>query len=294
MGATAEGKREFVESFRIESSDPSVLRIGEPSGFVHAISNGRARLHFIAEGADALIDVEVAGGAWQPIDAVQSRDAPEIKASEALFVGHASRDGFDTTAVAKPGIDRWVQRFKEEAAPVVFFVSAAYPDWYTEDRRPTFAVLSEGQEHSLRIDVDRVIFTGGDFEFCTLRNAQFTLHSLLKQAPRADIRFIFPEDAIWVGAPGAPYPAPMITLLQRLDLAGGVEAQYDYVAGRFLLRLVNEFPLLGYPKDPPAPPLAELLSDYSIVVKIGRDFERDFKRTNAPASSGVVYFEFVR
>src|SRR2546423_2475095 len=56
---TAAGKREFVESFRIESNDTRVVRIGEASGFVHAMSNGRARLHFIADDADALIDVDV-------------------------------------------------------------------------------------------------------------------------------------------------------------------------------------------------------------------------------------------
>ena len=292
-GTTATGKPEGVESFRIESSDPDVVRIGESLGFVHAISKGRARLHFVAEGTDKLIDFEVAGAAWQPIDAVQSRDAPEIKAREVLFVGHAIRDGFDTTAVAKPGIDRWVRRFKEQAAPVVFFVSAEYPDWYTEEVRPTLAVLSEGQEHSLRLDVDRVIFTGGDFMGCTLRNAQFTLHSLLKQGPRPAIHLIFPEEAIWTGDPRAPYPAPMITLLQRLDLIGPGGSDYDYILG-FLLRVVHEFPRMDYPKDPPAPPLAELLSDYSIVVKIGRDFERGFKRANAPEPKGAIYFEFVR
>jgi hypothetical protein len=51
-----------------------------------------------------------------------------------------------------------------------------YPDWYTSDRRPDYAFISEGQEHQVHVDARRVMFAGGDFMFCLLRNAQMTLH----------------------------------------------------------------------------------------------------------------------
>jgi hypothetical protein len=58
--------------------------------------------------------------------AVHHRTIAEIVAKELLFVGHANLDGFDHTAVAKPGIDRLVQEAKKNGRPVVYWVSKEY------------------------------------------------------------------------------------------------------------------------------------------------------------------------
>jgi hypothetical protein len=76
--------------------------------------------------------------------------------------------------------------------------------------------LGEGQEHQIDVRAQRAIFAGGDFMFCLLRNAQMTLHGMVKQdAPRID--FVFPAQAIWaadIWGPDdkRPYPAPMVLL----------------------------------------------------------------------------------
>lgn len=61
--------------------------------------------------------------------AVPYSTVQEIAAKDSLlFVGHANLDGFDHTAVAKPGIDRLVQEAKKNGWPVVYFVSKEYPE----------------------------------------------------------------------------------------------------------------------------------------------------------------------
>lgn len=75
--------------------------------------------------------------------AVPYKDVHGIAAKDALlFVGHANRDGFDHTAVAKSGIDSLVREAKKNGWPVVYFVSKEYPNWYTADRRPDDAISS--------------------------------------------------------------------------------------------------------------------------------------------------------
>src|SRR5205085_9881360 len=120
----------------------------------------------------------------------------KIKAQEFLFVGHANLDGFDHTAVAKAGIDRLVEQAKKDRRPVVYWVSREYPDWYTADRRPDYAFISEGQEHQIHVDAGRVMFAGGDFMFCLLRNAQMTLHGMVAHNAQ-HIDFVVPGPAIW-------------------------------------------------------------------------------------------------
>jgi hypothetical protein len=84
------------------------------------------------------ITIDVTGPAQPPIMAVPYSTVREIKAKEFLFIGHANLDGFDNTAVAKPGIDRLVEQAKKNHRPVVYWVSREYPDWYTADRRPDY------------------------------------------------------------------------------------------------------------------------------------------------------------
>ncbi|MFQ5671414.1 MAG: hypothetical protein ACE5HD_13030, partial [Acidobacteriota bacterium] len=151
------------------------------------------------------------------LEAVPQAEVDAIIGGEVLFVGHANLDGFDHTAVPKPGIDRLVRGFKTRGRPVVYWVSEEYPNWYTEDRQPDLAIISEGQEHAMWIDVDRVVFAGGGFMMCLLRNVRLTLHGMIRADTRDKLHFIFPPDAIWmtnIWGPGVPkpYPAPMVLL----------------------------------------------------------------------------------
>jgi hypothetical protein len=56
--------------------------------------------------------------------------------------------------------------------------------------------------------------------------------------------------------------------------------------------MIKEFPVLGYPLDPPAPPLSDLLKDWSIVVRFGERFERVYQRGN-PEKTLLVEFQGV-
>ena len=53
---------------------------------------------------------------------------------------------------------------------------------------------------------------------------------------------------------------------------------YDEVVVPFLDRVIMEFPVAGYPPDPPAPLLSDLLKDWSVVVRFGDRFERVYRR----------------
>jgi hypothetical protein len=206
----------------------------------------------------------------------------EIVAKELLFVGHANLDGYDHTGVAKSGIDRLVQEARKEGWTVVYFVSKEYPNWYTANRRPDYAIISEGQEHQIRVDAQRVIFAGGGFMACTLRNAQMTLHSMIKHDVARRIHFVFPAQAIWRGpVDGQPYPAPMVLLSAWFARCANDAQAYDQVVIPFLDRMIKEFPVLGYPPNPPPPPLSDLLQDWSIVVLFGERFERVYRRGNS-------------
>jgi hypothetical protein len=224
----------------------------------------------------------VAGAAQPPIKAVPHTTVKEIKAKEFLFVGHADLDGYDRTAVAKPGIDRLVQDAKQNGVPVVYWVSQEYPYWYTADRHPDYAFISEGQEHEIRVDADRVTFTGGDFMFCVLRNVQMTLHGMLKHDPPQRINFVFPAKAIWIEDVWGPsdkrwYPAPMLVLTTFFARHPDDAQRYKKVVVPFLDRTLNQFPVLAYPSDAPTPPLSDLLKGWTIMVRFGGRFERTYQ-----------------
>ena len=278
--------------FAIE--DPKIVRLIDPKGLFEAVRPGRTQLVVRSPTSERRITVEVAGPAQPPMTAVPHTTVREIAAKDLLFVGHANLDGFDHTAVAKPGIDRLVQEAKKNGWTVAYFVSQEYPDWYTADRHPDYTIISEGQEHRIRVDAERVVFTGGDFMFCTLRNAQMTLHGMLKHDAPAKINFVFPAQAIWVADIWGPgdkqnYPAPML-LLTTLFARRSDDAQaYEKVVLPFLDRMITQFPVLGYPADPPAPPLSELLKDWTIVVRFGNRFERVYRRGD---SDKTVLVEF--
>ncbi len=176
--------------FAIE--DPKIVRLIDPKGLFEAVRPGRTQLVVRAPTSERRITVEVVGPAQPPMMAVPHSTVREIAAKDLLFVGHANRDGFDHTAVAKPGIDRLVQEAKKNGWTVAYFVSQEYPDWYTADRHPDYTIISEGQEHQIRVEAERVTFTGGDFMFCTLRNVQMTLHGMIKRNGARHIQFVFP------------------------------------------------------------------------------------------------------
>ena len=45
--------------------------------------------------------------------------------------------------------------------------------------------------------------------------------------------------------------------------------------------MIEEYPVLSYPPNPPAPPLSDLPQDWSIVVRFGERFERVYRRGNS-------------
>jgi hypothetical protein len=97
--------------FAIE--DPKIVRLIDPKGLFEAVRPGRTQLVVRAPTSERRITVEVVGPAQPPMMAVPHSTVREIAAKDLLFVGHANRDGFDHTAVAKPGIDRLVQEAKK-------------------------------------------------------------------------------------------------------------------------------------------------------------------------------------
>ncbi len=57
--------------------------------------------------------------------------------------------------------------------------------------------------------------------------------------------------------------------------------RYDEVVIPFLDHVITQFPVLGYPPNPPTPPLSDLLKDWSIVVRFGDRFERVYRQGNS-------------
>jgi hypothetical protein len=284
--------------YEFATKDPKIVRLIKPTGLFEAVATGRTELVVRTPTSERRVRIEVAGRAQPPIRAVPHSTVREIVGKELLFVGHANLDGFDHTAAAKPGIDRLVQEAKKNGWPVVYWVSKEYPDWYTADRHPDYAIISEGQEHEIRVDAQRVLFTGGDFMFCVLRNVQMTLHGMINHNIARRINFVFPTQAIWaadIWGPGdkRPYPAPMV-LLSTLFARRGDDAQaYDEVVVPFLNRMITEFPVDGYPPNSPVPPLSDLLKDWSIVVRFGDQFERVYRRADSNKTL-LVEFQGVR
>jgi hypothetical protein len=277
------GQPRNVEA-KFVTENPSVVRV-EPTGILEALRPGRTDLVVRTPTADQRMTIEVAGLAQPPMTAVPYASVHEISAKEVLFVGHANLDGFDHTAVAKPGIDQLVQDAKRNGQTVVYWVSEEYPDWYTADRHPDYAIISEGQEHQIRFNAQRVVFTGGDFMLCLLRNVQMTLHGMLTSNVARQIDFILPAQAIWVGdvwdGTKRFYPAPSVLLKTLFARRADDAHRYDEVVVPFLNRTISEFPVLGYPANPPAPSLTDLLSDWSVVVRFGDRFERVYRRAES-------------
>jgi hypothetical protein len=262
---------------------------------LEAARPGRTELLVRTPSSERRVTLEVAGHALPSLAAVPHSSVQEIVATELLFVGHANLDGFDLTAVAKPGIDRLVREAKKNRVPVVYWVSREYPNWYTADREPDYAIISEGQEHQIRVDARRVTFTGGHYMFCLLRNAQMTLHGMVKHAVAQRIHFVFPAEAIWSSdwpSDKRGYPAPA-TLLSTVFARRRSDARaYDEVVVPFLDRLTKGLPLGGYLPDFPAPVMTDVLEEWSVVVRFGERFERVY-RPGDPNKTLLIEFRGV-
>ena len=276
-----EGSPKQVENYSLESEDPTVVRVVD-RWRLEAVSPGTTDVLIRSDVGQRRLSIEVGRGRRPPMPATHHSAVDRLAGEELLFVGHANLDGFDHTAVAKPGIDRLVREFKARGHPVIYFVSEDYPYWYTDDRQPDLAIVSEGQEHEILVDAERVVFTGGDFMFCTPRNAQMTLHGMLKAANRQRINFVFATDAIWavdIFAPGRsrPYPAPMALADHLLLEHPSYQDRYEQVVVPFLKRLIEEFPVTGYPADAPNPHLKDLVDGWTIEVAIDKAFTRRYQ-----------------
>ena len=276
-----DGALSQVEDYILAPKDPAVVRV-VGTRQLEAVSPGRTEVLVRSDFGERVLSIDVDSEARPPIPATHHSEVDRIAGEELLFVGHANLDGFDHTAVAKPGIDRLVRDFKARGHPVIYFVSDEYPYWYTDDRRPDLAVVSEGQEHEILVDAERIVFSGGDFMLCTLRNAQMTLHGMLKAANRKRIHFVLAADAIWtvdILTPGRfrPYPAPMTLLDHLMEEHPSEQDRYEQVVVPFLDRLINDFPVNGYPDTAPEPPLEEFVDGWTIEVAIGNAFEQCYR-----------------
>lgn len=282
------GELKFIYDYEFETSDPTVLDLRDQRGLFRAVAPGRTELIVKSPRSRQRYDIRVEGQELPLLQAVPHTEVDTIAGEEVLFVGHANLDGFDHTAVAKPGIDRLVRKFKTSERPIVYWVSEEFPNWYTEDRQPDLAIISEGQEHDIRVDADRVVFTGGGFMFCTLRNVQMTLHGMIRAGTRDRLHFIFPPGAIWVGVLD-PYPAPMVLLSSLFAKSDSDLERYDVVIVPFLNRLFTEYPVLGHPTNAPSPELGILVEGWNIEVVVGDTFKRTYRRAD---SSKTILMEF--
>jgi hypothetical protein len=285
-----DGAPQFVQHYSLESKDPTVVQVVD-SVRLEAMSPGSAEVLVRSAVGERALSIEVEPVARPPIPATHHTEVKRLAGPEVLFVGHANLDGWDHTAVAKPGIDRLVREFKARGHPVVYFVSQDYPFWYTEDRQPDLAVVSEGQEHQIVVDAERVVFSGGDFMVCTLRNVQMTLHGMLEAGDRERVHFVFPADAIWTGY-GIPqkYPAPMTSLDHLMSERSSARERYEELVVPFLDRVFGEFPVGGYPAVAPEPPLRDLVDGWTVEVAIDQAFAQSY-RSGDP--NKVMHFEFL-
>ena len=286
-----EGEVRFLEDFEFDTTDPTRLAFSRADGHFVATRPGKAEIILRSRGQERRIEVVIENTKLVQMEMVTDEQVLPVAAEEVLFVNHANRDGFDHTAVAKPGIDRWIRSFKKKEAPIIYFVSREYPNWYAEDRRPTHAIVTEGGDHRLSVAARRVFFTGGDVRYCLLRNAQFTLHRMLKETGVRSIHFVFPSEAIWTAALDKAYPAPMVTLEELLDRQDSREAAYERVLVPIVEKLVEDYPIGGYPDGPqvPAPALRELLEGWTINVSVDGVFRRPYRVSD---SGRVIQLEF--
>ncbi len=285
---TGDGELHFFDDYEFETGDPQVLELRDRRGLFRALSPGRTEFIVKSSQREQRYEIEVRGDTLPALTAVPHGEVDTIVGDEVLFVGHANRDGFDHTAVAKPGIDRFVREFKRRGRPVVYWVSEEYPNWYTEDRQPDLALISEGQEHEILIDADRVVFTGGAFMACVLRNAQMTLHAMIRANTRDELHFIFPAEAIWE-SDVRPYPAPMVLLSSLWENRASDSERYDAIVVPFLDRLFTEYPVLDYPLDAPSPELGILIDGWNVEVQVGERFERTYRHAD---SAKTIRMEF--
>jgi len=265
----------------------STIKNGEETavdGVLEAVRPGRTNLLVSTPNSEQRFTITVAGAPQPSFESVPHTAIKEIKAKEFVFVGHANLDGFDSTAVAKLGIDHVVAEARKNRVPVVYWVSNEYPNWYTLDRQPDYAFVSEGQEHEIHVDSERVTFTGGSFTMCVLRNVQMTLHGMLKHDAQR-VTFVFPAEAIWVEdldrGDKRWYPAPAVVLSSLFTRRPNDTRKYEEIVVPFLDHVINEFPVLGMPRNPPIPPVAELLKDWNIVVRFGDRFQRFYRQTDS-------------
>ena len=289
---------------KFSTEDPNILRLipertiknGEETsvdGVLEAVQPGRTNLVVSTPNLEERFTITVAGAALPSFKSVPHTAVKEIKAKEFVFVGHADLDGFDFTAVAKHGIDRVVAEARKNRVPVVYWVSNEYPNWYTSDRQPDYAFVSEGQEHEIYVDSERVTFTGGSFMMCVLRNVQMTLHGRLKHDAQR-VHFVFPAEAIWVEdldrGDKRWYPTPAVLLSSLFVRRQSDTRRYEEIVVPFLDHLINEFPVVRYPRNPPTPSLTELLKDWNILVRFGERFERFYRRAD---SNKILLVEFL-
>ena len=289
-----DGALNWVDGYSLEPKDPDVVRVVD-TRWLEAVSPGRTEVLVLSNVGERVLSIDIDPETAPPMPAVHHSEVDRIVGEELLFVGHANLDGFDHTAVAKPGIDRLVRQFKARGHPVVYFVSREYPYWYTEDREPDLAIVSEGQEHQIAVDAKRIVLSGGGFMFCVLRNVQMTLHGMLQAANRDNIEFVFPSDAIWAvdmftQGQHRLYPAPMALLDRLMSERSSEQDRYEQLVVPFLERLFGEFPVVGYPALAPNPPLEELLDGWTIDVAFDGVFLRSY-RPGDPTK--VIRFDFL-
>ena len=281
----------LIENYSLTPKNPAVVRV-IGGRMLEALSPGWAEVIVQSDVGERVSSVDVGPDARPPIPATHHSHVDRITGEELLFVGHANLDGFDHTAVAKPGIDRLVRDFKALGHPVVYFVSDEYPYWYTEDREPDLAIVSEGQEHEIEVDAERVVFTGGSFLLCLARNVQMTLHGMLKAANRDRINFAIQADAVWVvdNRYSRSYPAPALLLEQVISDRSSLQEIYQEVMIPFVDRTFREFPIIGYPATAPDPPLEELATGWTVEVALDEAFVQSYQSGDP---NKVIRIEFV-
>ena len=289
-----DGAHNRVDDYSLEPKDPAVVRVVD-TWWLEAVSPGTTDVLVRSNVGERVLSIDVDPGAAPRMPAVHHSEVERIVGEELLFVGHANLDGFDHTAVARPGIDRLVRQFMARGHPVVYFVSREYPYWYTEDREPDLAIVSEGQEHRIVVDAERIVFSGGGFMFCVLRNVQMTLHGMLQAASRDNIEFVLPADAIWavdMFTPGQVrlYPAPMALLGRLMSERSSKHDRYEQLVVPFLERLFGEFPVADYPALAPNPPLEKLVDGWTVDVA----FDGVFVQSYRPGDPNkVIRFDFL-
>jgi hypothetical protein len=94
-----------------------------------------------------------------------------------LMVTHASSI-FHTSKKIKPVLDKLVVDFKQKQSSVIFLLHNDETEdysWFSEDRKPDFALFSHGGEHSFLLNHPEVTMVGGYFSQCFRRSVQDTI-----------------------------------------------------------------------------------------------------------------------